>query len=203
MRRRFAPPRRRAPRSAPIGWWERGREHELQQHDDRHLPGTILAGPVAHEEGGLAEKQPPDHNRRHGAPRHRERQARRVRDSVCRKGQFRQASASARTRVVVPAHPTLPCRTFARHSISDDSRSTLSFSLPRQEEVFSQVAAAATPFRVRRRLQLVLGRVAWPSVNPLLHQSELMMGAAGTNVTLHFSIHWTIAGKSFQLAVVC
>ena len=23
-----------------------------------------------------------------------------------------------------------------------------------------------------------------------------MMGAAGTNVTLHFSIHWTIAGKT-------
>jgi hypothetical protein len=54
-------------------------------------------------------------------------------------------------------------------------------------------------FRLRRRLRVVLGRVAWPSVNPLLHQSELMMGAAGTNVTLHFFIHWTIAGKSFQL----
>ena len=40
-------------------------------------------------------------------------------------------------------------------------------------------------------------------VNPLVHQSEFIMGAAGTIVTLHFSIHWTIAGKSFQLAVLC
>ena len=53
------------------------------------------------------------------------------------------------------------------------------------------------------RSRVVLGGVAWPSVNPLLHQSELTMEAAGTNVTLHFSIHWTIAGKSSQLAVVC
>ncbi len=32
-----------------------------------------------------------------------------------------------------------------------------------------------------------------------VHQSELMIGAAGSPVTLHFPIHWTRAGKSFQL----
>ena len=37
-------------------------------------------------------------------------------------------------------------------------------------------------FRLRLRLRLVLARVAWPSVNPLLYQSELMMEAAVTNV---------------------
>jgi hypothetical protein len=67
--------------------------------------------------------------------------------------------------------------------------------------VAPQRVAATTPISRARRLQLVLGRVGW--LNPLLHQSELMMEAAGTNVTLHFSIHWTIAGKSSQLAVVC
>ena len=58
-------------------------------------------------------------------------------------------------------------------------------------------------FRLRRRLRMDLGGVAWPSVNPLLHQSELMMEAAGTNVTLHFSIHLPMAGKSTQLSLVC
>ena len=50
---------------------------------------------------------------------------------------------------------------------------------------------------------LVLGRVEWPSVNPRLHQSELTMEAAVTNVTLHFSIHLSMAGKSPQLPLVC
>ena len=52
-----------------------------------------------------------------------------------------------------------------------------------------------------RRLQLVFGRMAGPSVNPLPYQSELMMEAADTNVTLHFSIQLRIAGKSPQLMV--
>jgi hypothetical protein len=37
--------------------------------------------------------------------------------------------------------------------------------------------------------QGLLGRVAWPSVNPRLHHSELKMEAAGTHVALHFSTH--------------
>ena len=44
------------------------------------------------------------------------------------------------------------------------------------------------PSQAKKR-QVVLGRVACPSMNPCLHQSELMMEAAGTNVTLHFSIN--------------
>jgi hypothetical protein len=36
----------------------------------------------------------------------------------------------------------------------------------------------------------------WPSMNPRLHQSELKMEAADGNVTLHFSIHLRMAGRS-------
>ena len=35
-----------------------------------------------------------------------------------------------------------------------------------------------------------------------LHHREFMMEAAGTNVTLHFSIHLPRAGKSPQLSLV-
>ena len=35
------------------------------------------------------------------------------------------------------------------------------------------------------------------------HQSELIIGATATPVTLHFSIHSPVAGKSAQLASAC
>ena len=51
--------------------------------------------------------------------------------------------------------------------------------------------------------QVFLGRVAWPSVNPRLHQSELMMEAADTNVTLQFSNHLRNAWTSPQFSSDC
>ena len=52
----------------------------------------------------------------------------------------------------------------------------------------------------RRALQKELDPIV---TNCALHQSELTMEAAATNVTLHFSIHLSAAGKSPQLPLVC
>ena len=74
--------------------------------------------------------------------------------------------------------------------------------MPRQDSV-SQIRCYYLISRCAVGSELDLGGVAWPSVNSLLHQSELMMSAAATNVTLHFSTHLSTAGKSPQLPLVC
>ncbi len=52
-------------------------------------------------------------------------------------------------------------------------------------------------------IKIGLGRVGWPSMNPRLHQSELKMEAAGTNVALHLSSHFSKAGWSPQFSFAC